>query len=207
VEWVLGKGGPERGQFKHLVTERLRVAAGEGLATATASRGLVRAYFVRGQQGAAVKFMSGLSTATATGGFPRGAALDGGCITAGGPGGVLGVWAEAGVEVGHLRTPGSDFTAQGSQEGKESGLGSGRDLIPKVLGDGRLLRHAPVVGGSEPAGHISGREPLRSEKPISQNSHAYVVDDVSVLVWPNRLCGVRPTPSNASKGVTALRAT
>jgi hypothetical protein len=47
-----------------------------------------------------------------------------------------------------------------ADEGKESGLGGGGNQIPKFLGDGRLLRHALVVGSCWQTGHIPGSEGL-----------------------------------------------
>src|SRR5437588_8915866 len=101
-----------------------------------------------------MEFVAGLCTALATGGFPWGRALDGGGITGRGTRGILRVLAETGGEIGHLLTEGSDFALEIAQEDKESGLGGGGDLLPKFLGNRRLLRHGLVVGSDRPRGYI-----------------------------------------------------
>jgi hypothetical protein len=54
--------------------------------------------------------------------------------------------AETGVEISNLLTQVSEFSLEVAEEGKESGLGGGRNQIPKFLGDRGLLRHVAVVG-------------------------------------------------------------
>jgi hypothetical protein len=108
-----------------------------------------------------MKFVSGLAATAATGGLTRRAALDSRCIAGRGPGGILRVLVEAFGEIGHLLTQGGEFTLELGQEGKESGLGGGGNQIPKLLGNGRLLRHGLVVGSNCRTGYILGYEPLR----------------------------------------------
>ena len=55
----------------------------------------------------------------------------------------------------------SEFTVEVAKEGKESGLGGGGNQIPKLLGNGRLLRHAVVVGSTCPPGNVLGCERLQ----------------------------------------------
>src|SRR5688500_19508227 len=107
-----------------------------------------------------MQVVSGLAATAAAGGLSRGAALDGRCIAARGPGGIVRVLVEPFGEVGHLLTQGGEFTLEFGEEGKKRGLGGGRDLIPKLLGNGRLLRHGLVVGSDCPPGYILGYEPL-----------------------------------------------
>src|SRR6201987_1188916 len=144
------------------MTQRLRVGTRQGLTAAAAGRGFARDFFIGGQQGAAMQFVSGLSATATAGGLRRGAALDSRCIAGRGPGGILRVLVESFREIGHLLTQGGEFTLERGEEGKESGLGGGRNQIPKLLGNGRLLRHGLVVGSNCPPGYIPGYEPLRS---------------------------------------------
>ena len=47
--------------------------------------------------------------------------------------------AEAGGEIGYLMSQGGSFTLKVAEEGKERGLGSSWNQIPKILGNGRML--------------------------------------------------------------------
>jgi hypothetical protein len=94
----------------------------------------------------------------------RGAAFDSRCTAGRRSGGILRVLVESFGEIGHLLTQGSEFPLELGEEGQESGLGGGRNQIPKLLGNGRLLRHGLVVGSNWPPGYILGYEPLRPAK-------------------------------------------
>src|SRR5947209_15380167 len=128
------------------MAQRLRVGTSEGFPAATAGGGFTRDGCIGRQQGAAMELVPGLTTTLAAGGFLRRRALDSRCIAGGGPGGILRVLAETGGEIGNLLTQGGDLALEVTKEGKESGLGGDGDLIPKLLGNGRLLRHGLVVG-------------------------------------------------------------
>src|SRR5262249_28091047 len=104
--------------------------------------------------------VAGVGTTAAARRLTRGRALDVGCITGRGSGGILRVLAETGVEIGNLLPQVHEFSLKVAEEGKESGLGGGRNQIPKLLGDGGLLRHAHVVGSKRPAGHVPRCEAL-----------------------------------------------
>ena len=152
--------GFDRGQFDYLMPERLRVGASEGLTTAATGRGFAWNFFIGRQQGAVVGLVSGLGTTATSRARPRRRAFDVGCIRGWGPRGILRVLAETGVEIGNLLTQVGDFRLEFAEESKESGLGGGRNQIPKLLGNGGLLRHGFVVGSNRRAGHVSGREGL-----------------------------------------------
>jgi hypothetical protein len=106
---VFGDQGLDRGQFDNLMTQRLWVKTDEGLTAVATGGGFARDFFIGGQQGAVVIFVSRLGTPTATGGFPWGAALDGRTIRGRWFGGILGVLAESGGEIGNLLTQGGDI--------------------------------------------------------------------------------------------------
>ena len=142
------------------MTQRLRVGTRQGLPAATAGRGFARDFCIGGQQGTAMQLVSRLSATAAAGGLSRGAALDSRCITGRGAGGILRVLVESFGEIGHLLTQGTEITLELRDEGKESGLGGGRNQIPKLLGNGRLLRHGLIVGSRCPTGYILRYEPL-----------------------------------------------
>ena len=136
----------DRGQFDYLMAQRLLVGTGEGLPAAATGAGFARDFFIGRQQRAVVVFVSRLGAPAATGGLPWRRTLDGRPIAGRGPGRILRVLAEAGGEIGNLLTQGGDLALEVTKEGKESGLGGDGDLIPKLLGNGRLLRHGLVVG-------------------------------------------------------------
>ena len=151
------------------MTQRLRIRAREGHAAAAAGAGFARDFFIRGQQGAAVRLVSRLSAPAASGGFTRGRALDGGCVAGRGLRGILRVLAKTGVEFGDLLTQVAEFGLEVTEDGKESGLGGGGDQIPKFLGNGRLLRHGLVIGSNCLPGY---RFPAAHHPPRQANAAA-----------------------------------
>ena len=66
------------------MTQRLRIRAREGHAAAAAGAGFARDFFIRGQQGAAVRLVSRFSAPAASGGFTRGGRLMEGASLEGG---------------------------------------------------------------------------------------------------------------------------
>src|SRR6266545_1523949 len=136
------------------------VGAGQRLPATAAGRGPPWDFLVRWQQGAVVGRVPGLSAAATAGGWRRRPTLDSRTIARRGLGGILGVLAEACGEVGNLLTQGSEVRVEATQKRQESGLGSGRDQIPKLLGNGWLLRHGLVVDENLPPGYVPEREPL-----------------------------------------------
>src|SRR5450432_3811709 len=125
---------------------RLEVTTGQGLATAATGRGFARDFFIGGQQGAVVGLVSGLGASATPGGFTRRRTLDVGCVTGRGPGGVLRVLSETGVEIGNLLTQIDKFSLKVAEDAKEGGLGGWRNQIPKFLGDREVLRHTLIIG-------------------------------------------------------------
>jgi hypothetical protein len=137
MQLVLGHVGLDGRQLQDLMSERVRIAAGEGVATGAALLWQEGNGAISRQEGPLLAFVPKLAAGPATRGQAWRAAFDRGRIAGGRPRGVGRILVETLLEQGDLLLEMSDLLVQLPEKIQNSGLGSCRDGIPERLVDWR----------------------------------------------------------------------
>src|SRR5436305_10939130 len=150
MESVFVHHGEDRRHLGDLVSDRLGVITGQGIAAPAASGRLAvddLADLLGGYERAGLAMMAGLPAPLLARGGGRRTPLGRGGIRRGRPGGVGGVLVEPLLQVG-------DPYLEGLHQPRDSGLCLGRERIPDDLWERRLSHYATVLQNSSRRGNI-----------------------------------------------------